>query len=61
MQYRGSENITGGVAPIIISLTAPPPTAVIMPIASIPKISNLFSIASMAPDIAKATVPAISR
>lgn len=43
--------------PKIISLIAPPPTAVMTPKTMIPKISKLRLIATIAPEIANAIIP----
>ena len=59
--YTGWAKAVGGVIPKITSLIIPPPTAVVAPKIFTPKISIFFSIASMAPDEANATVPIISR
>ena len=59
--YTGWANAVGGVTPKITSLIIPPPTAVVAPKMFTPNISIFFSIASMAPEEANATVPIISR
>ena len=55
--YTGWANAVGGVTPKITSLIIPPPTAVVAPKMFTPNISIFFSIASMAPEEANATVP----
>ena len=57
----GSLNADGGVLPSKTSLVMPPPTAVTIPSTHIPSKSILFFIAVIAPDIAKATTPIISK
>ena len=55
--YSEFLNIVGGMMPKIISLIAPPPTAVITPKTIIPNTSKFFFIATIAPDIANAIIP----
>ena len=51
-------NIIGGNMPSIISLMTPPPRAVMTPIKAMPKTSSPVSMATAAPDTAKAIMPA---
>ena len=59
--YTGWEKAVGGVTPNMISRIIPPPTAVVAPKIFTPKMSIFFSMAVIAPEDAKATVPMISR
>ena len=57
----GFLNTDGGVLPSSTSLVMPPPTAVTIPSTHTPSRSILFFIAVIAPDIANAITPIISK
>ena len=59
--YEESRNMTGGSLPSSTSRIAPPPHAVTRPKMHTPKKSMRFFIPTMAPEIANATVPIISK
>ena len=58
--YTGFVNTLGGIIPSTISRIIPPPTAVTTPSTLTPKMSIFRSTPTIAPEAAKATVPAIS-
>ena len=53
----GSVSAAGGVRPRIVSRRIPPPTVVSMPVMLTPKRSSPLRMPSIAPEMAKATVP----
>ena len=57
----GSRNTRGGIVPMTTSRSTPPPVAVMMPSMATPKRSMPWRMASIAPEMAKETVPMISK